>query len=116
MSAQVLVPCVNTLAHGEAKKFSFVRDGVSCGGFVICVEQEGIRNFFAFRNRCTHVGYDLDMGTGKFWSEKLQRVYCIAHGAAFRPVDGVCDRGPCMGTALESLPLVVQGDTALIHV
>lgn len=115
-STTVLVPGIDLLVHGEARKFSFRRDGANLGGFVICVERDGQREFFAYLNRCTHVGYDIDMGTGRFWSEKLQRVYCTAHGAAFRPADGVCDRGPCVGSALEAFAIDVQGTTALVHV
>jgi nitrite reductase/ring-hydroxylating ferredoxin subunit len=61
------------------------------------------------------VGFDLDMGTGRFWSAKVERIYCMTHGACFRPHDGICDAGPCVGEALERFAVRLDGEDALVE-
>jgi nitrite reductase/ring-hydroxylating ferredoxin subunit len=62
------------------------------------------------------VAFDLDMGTGEFWSRKLGRIYCRTHGACYEPRTGVCDRGPCVGKALEKLQVERQGPDAVVSI
>lgn len=100
------------LAHGEALKFAFVRDGQPLEGFVLKFEQELV----AYRNRCPHWTVDLDMGDGRFWSSKLDRIYCKTHGALFQPLTGLCDAGPCVGASLEKFEVEREGDDAVVVV
>ena len=115
---EVRVPDVASLRHGEARTWSCEADGddETIHGFVIRVDDGEACGLFAFRNRCAHVGYDLDMGSGHFWSAKRQRIYCLTHGACFRPADGVCDDGPCIGLALQRYELRLDGDDAVVLV
>jgi nitrite reductase/ring-hydroxylating ferredoxin subunit len=57
----------------------------------------------AYWNVCRHLPVPLDSGTGRL-PEGLGLV-CLTHGAVFRPDDGVCVLGPCVGAALEAIPL-----------
>ena len=113
---QVTVAGAGLLAHGEAQTFRFERDGETLEGFVMRLRGDEFDGVVAYRNRCAHVGFDLDMGTGRFWSAKLSRIYCMTHGACFRPTDGVCDAGPCLGEALEKFEAHLQGDDAIIKI
>ena len=113
---EVRVPDVTSLGHGEAKTFEWQAGEETVEGFVIRVENADAQGFFAYRNRCAHVGYDLDMGSRKFWSIRRERIYCLTHGACFRPADGVCDDGPCVGLSLEKYAIRLEGDDAIVTV
>jgi nitrite reductase/ring-hydroxylating ferredoxin subunit len=113
---EVRVEGVTALGHGEAKTWSCEGDDETIHGFVIRVDNDEARGWFAYRNRCAHVGYDLDMGSGRFWSARRERIYCLTHGACFRPADGVCDDGPCIGLALTRYELRFDGDDAVVIV
>jgi nitrite reductase/ring-hydroxylating ferredoxin subunit len=121
---RIVVADVAGLAHGQARAFVF-DDGEHEGrGFVLMLREaaEGgepgpeVEELVAYRNRCAHVAFDLDMGTGEFWSGKLQRIYCRTHGACYEPRTGICDRGPCVGKALEKLAVERQGQDAVVSI
>jgi nitrite reductase/ring-hydroxylating ferredoxin subunit len=113
---RIVVEGAGRLRPGEARRFDFERDGEHIEGFVLAVESAAFRGTVAFRNRCAHVGFDLDMGTGVFWSSRVERIYCRTHGACFRPEDGICDAGPCLGLALERYAVEIVGDDAIVDV
>ncbi len=116
MAREILVPGAAALRHGEARVFRFDHRGETVEGFLLYVKTDTFEGHVAYRNRCAHVGYDLDMGEGEFWSERTQRIYCKTHGARFRPEDGVCDAGPCVGGRLEAYAVRLQGPHALVSV
>ncbi|KIG12138.1 Iron-sulfur cluster-binding protein, Rieske family protein [Enhygromyxa salina] len=109
---QVRVASVDGLAHGQALKFEFERDGEACEGFVL---RSGDA-LFAYHNRCPHLGIDLDMGEGRFYSALTDRIFCSSHGALFVPSSGYCDAGPCAGEALERFGLELDGVDAVITI
>ena len=55
------------------------------------------------------------MGDGRFYAEDVDRIYCKNHGALFRVLDGVCDFGPCIGKALESFTVELDGEDAWVN-
>lgn len=112
MSLQLHVPGAGVLAHGEAKTFSFRRDGEELEGFVMR-HGDGL---VAYVNKCPHWNVDLDMGIGTFYAAKVDRIFCRNHGALFEPATGHCDMGPCAGQGLEKLELRVEGDAAVVLV
>lgn len=112
MSERIRVAGVSTLGHGEARSFFFRRDGDDGAGFVLRVGEALV----AFENRCPHWMVDLDMGEGRFFSRRAQRIVCQNHGALFDPQTGVCEVGPCVGQALERFALEVDGDVAWVEV
>ncbi len=63
-----------------------------------------------YRNACPHLGVPLDWLPGKFMSADGQMLVCATHGAAFRPSDGFCVRGPCRGDSLTAIPCEIRGD------
>ena len=66
-------------------------------------------------NNCPH--YDrapLGWKKDAFLNKAGDRIMCAAHGALFRIEDGVCEIGPCLGQALEPLPVRVQDGQILL--
>jgi nitrite reductase/ring-hydroxylating ferredoxin subunit len=64
----------------------------------------------AYRNRCPHTGAPLEWLPDQFLDLDDSFIQCAIHGALFRPEDGYCLRGPCVGQSLERLELdVVDG-------
>lgn len=52
--------------------------------------------------------------TGNYLSDDGQRLICEAHGASFKLDDGSCDRGPCAGDTLASIPYELTDSTVRI--
>jgi len=62
----------------------------------------------AYKNQCRHLAVPLDgAGTGELWDEQRRHLMCSAHSARYRPEDGLCVAGPCEGSHLRALPVVV---------
>ena len=59
----------------------------------------------AFVNRCPHTGAPLEWTPDRFLDIDNAFIQCAMHGALFRPEDGFCLRGPCVGSSLEPLTL-----------
>ena len=113
---EIRVSQVGGLAHGEARAFSFDDGGHEGRGFVLMLRDEQGEQVVAYRNRCAHVSFDLDMGTGEFWSRRLGRIYCRTHGACYQPRTGLCDRGPCVGASLQAFEVRLDGDDAVVRI
>ena len=72
------------------------------------VRKDGI--LAAYRNCCPHTGAPLEWLPDQFLDLDNSFIQCAIHGALFRPEDGYCLRGPCVGQSLEPLALeVVDG-------
>lgn len=69
----------------------------------------------AYRNSCPHTGAPLEWLPDQFLDLDNSFIQCAIHGALFRPEDGYCLRGPCVGESLQPLELqVVEGRLQLI--
>jgi nitrite reductase/ring-hydroxylating ferredoxin subunit len=64
----------------------------------------------AYRNRCPHTGAPLEWQPHQFMDIDNSFVQCAIHGALFRPEDGYCLRGPCVGQSLAALDVNVSND------
>jgi nitrite reductase/ring-hydroxylating ferredoxin subunit len=65
----------------------------------------------AYKNECRHLPMPLDdQDPAEFWDQSGRHLVCSAHGARYRPADGLCISGPCEGSHLKSLPVAVRGD------
>jgi len=62
----------------------------------------------AYVNSCPHVGTPLDWMPDRFFDRAGALLLCGTHGALFRPEDGVCVRGPCIGKRLQPAPVRVE--------
>ncbi len=65
------------------------------------------QNIRAYWNVCQHLPIPLDAGAMELPAS--EELVCITHGAAYQASDGLCVRGPCEGTQLESVPLQIEG-------
>ena len=65
-------------------------------------------------NCCPHVGTALDWAPDRFLSPDGSVIVCATHGAQFGIADGVCLRGPCVGAALESVPVRIEDGLILV--
>jgi len=77
----------------------------STGGFCLILLRQGER-VFAYHNECPHAGRRLDFAPGRFLLESGQ-IICAAHGASFFIESGACYSGPCRGSGLASVRVVV---------
>jgi nitrite reductase/ring-hydroxylating ferredoxin subunit len=91
--------------------FSAVLDGETVEGFV--VRHEG--RYFAYLNECRHLPLSLDGGSGHFLAEDRRHLLCVHHGALYRPEDGLCVRGPCVGAKLMALTVVEDRDRLWVY-
>jgi len=100
---------VEEIAEGTARGFPAAPGGFT-GLFV--VKKDG--RIHVYVNACPHVGLPLEPLPDRFLDAKRQTIICSAHGARFRIQDGVCVTGPCIGEALEAVPLrIVNGQVVV---
>ncbi len=62
----------------------------------------------AYINRCPHLGIELNWMPGRFFDLEKNFIQCSTHGALFKPHDGHCIVGPCVGEHLARLPVREQ--------
>ena len=69
---------------------------------------------YAYVNSCPHIGTPLDWLPDRFFDRDGRHLLCGTHGALFRPEDGLCVRGPCVGQRLEPAPVeIADGEVVL---
>ncbi|MGR8947526.1 MAG: Rieske (2Fe-2S) protein [Gammaproteobacteria bacterium] len=61
-----------------------------------------------FLNSCPHTGIRLEWRENDFMDASGAYLMCSMHGALFRPNDGGCLEGPCVGESLIMLENVVR--------
>jgi nitrite reductase/ring-hydroxylating ferredoxin subunit len=82
------------LQIGELRFHGFVvRDGPRVHGYV---------------DRCPHMGMPLAQQLDDYLTPRGDLIACSWHGALFRPADGACIGGPCVGAALTPWPVVLE--------
>ena len=59
--------------------------------------------YTAYKNFCPHQGRRMDYAAGQFLTTPEGNIVCPAHGAEFKPDDGLCINGPCLGQSLETI-------------
>lgn len=90
---------LDELAEGQARGFD--PQGRGADSLFALRHRGAVR---LYRNRCPHLGVPLEYRKDRFLSADGQWVICYAHGARFRPDDGLCTHGPCRGEWLQALP------------
>lgn len=63
---------------------------------------------WGYLNRCPHFSVTLETARGTVLTYEGQVLMCAHHSALFRFEDGLCIEGPCLGAALDALPLRVE--------
>ena len=95
--------------HGT-RGFTF-RDGQKLFMMLLVRVGDGVAGYV---NRCPHMGTPLNFLEHRFLSADKTRLQCATHGAQFRPEDGLCIAGPCLGARLKPVPVEIVGDTVRI--
>lgn len=72
-------------------------------GEVVVIRQG--REVVAYRNRCPHLGIELNYQPDVFLDTEQRYIQCANHGALFQIKDGLCVFGPCQGESLTPLPV-----------
>ncbi len=103
MDDAVWTHMAETIPPGGSAKFRLQCQERTVEGFVVNVEGA----FFAYLNRCAHAGTPLDLWPNDFFTEDGRFLICATHGAIYAPETGECVGGPCVGSALASLPVTV---------
>jgi nitrite reductase/ring-hydroxylating ferredoxin subunit len=103
------------IADGEGRGFEL---GEGAEALLIFVVRDG-EAAYAYVNACPHMGTPLDWGGfdgsgGHFVSEASGNILCATHGAEFRPEDGSCVQGPCLGERLQRAE-ISRGDDGLLR-
>jgi nitrite reductase/ring-hydroxylating ferredoxin subunit len=96
----------------EGLRFTY-RDGpFDEEGFLLKVADDEVR---AYKNECRHLPMRLDDREPRdLWDACQRYLVCNSHGARYQPEDGLCVSGPCEGSHLRALPVVVEnGDVFL---
>lgn len=65
-------------------------------------------------NSCPHAGLPLEPLPNRFLDPRRQVILCSVHGARFRIEDGACLSGPCIGEALEAVPVRIEDGQVLV--
>ena len=88
------------------------RSGPFSEGGILVRTEAGV---CGWRNRCRHLAVPLDHDDpGRFATSDRRHLVCGKHGALYRPDDGVCVAGPCLGAELHALPIVVDRERAYL--
>ena len=93
------------LADPGAKGFRFRNDRSLFAGFVVRQGAE-VRGYV---DSCPHNGWPLSVMDDRYLTAQGDRIICAAHGAVFRPLDGICVGGPCADDRLSPWPVAVLG-------
>lgn len=93
-----------------AREFELCIDDTPVAGFILHWRGQ----WYAYRNSCPHIGVALNWMPNRFFDLDWKLIQCGLHGALFRPEDGLCVYGPCVGRSLEPLPFVI--DNAEIYI
>ncbi len=96
---------------GAGLRFTY-HDGPFAESGILFRTDCGVR---AWRNLCRHLAVPLDRtDPGCLTTPDGRHLVCGEHGALYRPDDGLCVAGPCLGARLRALPVVVCGGKAYL--
>jgi nitrite reductase/ring-hydroxylating ferredoxin subunit len=84
------------------------------GGFTGLFAVRRGEKVFVYVNSCPHIGLPLEPLPDRFLDTKKQVIICSAHGARFRIEDGTCLTGPCIGEALEAVPVRIEDGRVVV--
>jgi len=67
-------------------------------------------DYFAYMNRCPHLGTHLEFQENKFLTLDQSLIQCAMHGALFEIDTGFCISGPCSGQSLVPVACEIRGE------
>ncbi|MBN4080404.1 Rieske 2Fe-2S domain-containing protein [Beggiatoa alba] len=78
---------------------------------LVCYASNSLAAYF---NQCPHTGVNLNWLPDQCFDFTQRYLVCSVHGALFKPDDGLCIHGPCVGEYLIPIELVVEQGNVLI--
>ncbi|MEI6440760.1 MAG: Rieske 2Fe-2S domain-containing protein [Alphaproteobacteria bacterium] len=96
---------VDDIKDPGAKGFRFRKDQALFAGFLVRQGEAVV----GYVDSCPHNGWPLAVFDDLYLTRTGDRILCAAHGAVFRPDDGVCVGGPCAGERLTPWAIEVVG-------
>jgi len=97
------------IADPGAKGFVFRQNQALFAGFIVRRGEELI----GYIDRCPHAGTPLAMLPDRYLTREGDLILCSTHGALFRPEDGLCLAGPCVGRSLWPWAIELVGEDVL---
>jgi len=86
---------INDIDDDSSKGFNLGEDSL------FAVKKGG--SVFIYRNKCPHLGVELNWLEHQFLDSEQALIHCTTHGALFLIEDGACVAGPCLGKSLEAV-------------
>ena len=87
---------IEDIGDPGAKGFRFRKDQALFAAFLVR-QGDAVAGYV---DSCPHNGWPLAVFDDLYLTRTGDRILCAAHGAVFRPLDGVCVGGPCAGESL----------------
>lgn len=95
----------------EGLRFTYRQGPLPTEGILLRLPDGSVR---AYQNECRHLPMPLDDREPKhMWDASSTHLECSAHGARYRPEDGLCVSGPCAGSHLKELTVTVENGAVL---
>jgi nitrite reductase/ring-hydroxylating ferredoxin subunit len=69
---------------------------------------------YVYRNKCPHLGLQLNLMPHQFLDYDKRYIQCTSHGALFTIDKGLCIAGPCPNKSLEMIPCKVENGRVLL--
>lgn len=95
MSRHVVLCKVSDIPDDDSRGFDI--DGHA----LFAVKKDGA--IYVYRNRCPHLGVNLEWNEHVFLDADGALIQCATHGALFIIESGTCVAGPCLGKALTAI-------------
>ena len=90
---------INDLSDSEARGFDLEPP-------VFIVKKDN--QIYAYINKCPHAGVNLEWQENDFLNIDKTFIQCSVHGAIFSIESGTCIQGPCNGSGLTSVKLLID--------
>lgn len=100
---------VDDVPEGGAREYHFGR-GRSAFHMFVVRHQGQLRGYL---NLCPHYSMPLNHAPDSFVAD--DHIVCVQHFARFRPLDGLCVEGACVGGYLSPVP-VVADDAGVLRI
>lgn len=105
-SQRVVLCKVDDIAHESSKGFRV--DDIA----LFAVRRDDV--IYVYRNRCPHLGIELEWNEDQFLDSDGALIQCATHGALFIIESGECVAGPCRGEALTPISHAIVAGEILV--
>jgi nitrite reductase/ring-hydroxylating ferredoxin subunit len=101
------------LEEGATREFSIAAESGGAPFRVLAYRQDS--TVHAYVNQCPHQWLPMNRSDGKFLMWSAHELMCAHHSAVFDLVNaGICSMGPCQGSNLIRVPVMLVGDAVMI--